>query len=209
MLKAVAQGGAAPAQSTTQARILDAAFETLRREGFARTSARAIARTGGFNQALIFYHFGGVNDLLLAALDRVSVQRMERYREVLGGASRLTELPRLGRQLYTEDVACGHAAVLAELFAASSGNALLRDEMLKRMRPWVDFTEGLIQRFVEGSLLASLIDPRAAAGALLAMYVGVDLLMNLDGDQSRVAEMFDAADRAAQTLAPLLGGFEK
>ena len=201
MLKAVAQ------IPSTRDRILDAAFETLRRDGFARTSARAIARTGAFNQALIFYHFGGVNDVLLASLDRVSVQRMERYREVLAGATNPNDLARLTRELYLEDVECGHATVLAELFAASSSHPGLRDEMLKRMRPWVDFTEALIQRFLDGSPLAALINAHDAAGALLAMYVGVDLLMNLDGDRSRVVEMFDMADRAAVTLAPLMGGY--
>ena len=46
------------------ARIVEAAIETLKTEGFAGASARAIARTGGFNQALVFYHFGSVNELL-------------------------------------------------------------------------------------------------------------------------------------------------
>ena len=86
--------------------MLDAALETVRRDGFARTSARAIARTGNFNQALIFYHFGSVNDLLLAALDGISRERMLRYQEVLPEASGLVELARLARQLYLEDRAC-------------------------------------------------------------------------------------------------------
>src|SRR5437868_5766212 len=110
MLKATAQS------SATRNRMLDAALETLRRDGFARTSARAIARTGNFNQALIFYHFGSVNDLLLAALDGISRERMLRYQEVLPEASGLVELARLARQLYLEDVDSGHSTVLAELF---------------------------------------------------------------------------------------------
>ena len=200
VLKASAQG------SPTRDLILDAAFETLRQDGFARTSARAIARTGSFNQALIFYHFGSVNDLLLAALDRISHQRMERYREVLSTAAGPVELATLGRQLYTEDVDSGHSTVLAELFAASSSNPALRDEMLKRMQPWLDFSESLIQRLLEGSPFAALIDGRAAAGAVLAMYLGVDLLIHLDGDRSRAAAMFDAGDRLAATLGAFLGG---
>lgn len=200
MLKASAQG------SATRDRIVDAAFETLRHEGFARTSARAIARRGEFNQALIFYHFGSVNDLLLAALDRLSNQRMERYREVLRTASEPMALAKLGRQLYLEDVDSGHSTVLADLFAASSGNSGLRDQMLERMQPWLEFTESLIRRLVEGSPFASLIDARAAASAVLAMYVGVDLLIHLDGDRSRATAMFDAGDRLAAALEPLLGG---
>lgn len=198
VLKATAQG------SSTRDRLLDAAFQTLRHEGFARTSARSIARTGDFNQALIFYHFGSVNDLLLAALDRVSATRMERYREALGRTSGLLQMSKLARELYLEDVECGHSTVLAELFAASSGNAALRGQMLTRMQPWLDFTEELIGRFLQGSPLAPLIDPRAAASAVLALYVGVDLLLHLDGDRSRATAMFDAGDRLAATFGPLL-----
>ncbi|MCP3987556.1 MAG: TetR family transcriptional regulator [Actinomycetia bacterium] len=42
----------------TRDRIIDAALDTVRVEGLVGTSVRAIARTGGFNQALVFYHFG-------------------------------------------------------------------------------------------------------------------------------------------------------
>ncbi|MGA7912503.1 MAG: TetR/AcrR family transcriptional regulator [Candidatus Dormiibacterota bacterium] len=198
VLKASAQG------SATRDRILDAAFETLRHEGFAGTSARVIARTGNFNQALIFYHFGGVNDLLLATLDRISGERMRRYQAVLSSASGLVALAELVRQLYLEDIDSGHSTVLAELFAACIGDPNLRDQMLRRMQPWLEFTEDLIRRFLQDSPFAALIDPRSAAGAVLAMYVGVDLLLHLDGDRTRATAMFDAGDRLAATLGPLM-----
>lgn len=52
---------------STKGRIMDAAIETLKSEGITGTSARAIAHRGDFNQALIFYHFGSVNNLLIQA----------------------------------------------------------------------------------------------------------------------------------------------
>src|ERR1019366_7188605 len=56
-------------------RIVDAALSTLTSTGYANTSVRAIATTGGFSPALVFYHFGSVDALLLAVLDRVSGDR--------------------------------------------------------------------------------------------------------------------------------------
>jgi AcrR family transcriptional regulator len=200
VLKASAQG------SATRERILDAAFETLRREGFAQSSARAIARRGGFNQALIFYHFGTLLDLLLAAMDRVGAERMERYREVLGEVKDPVEFARRTRRLYVEDVDSGLSTVVAELFAASSGQPELRRRMLDRMRPWVEFTEELIDRFLEGTPFTGLVDPHAAAGAAMAMYLGLDLLIHLDGDRTRADELFNSGDRLAATVAPLFGG---
>ena len=54
-------------------------METLKAKGFAGASAREIAKIGDFNQALIFYHFGSVQKLLLAGLDLVSERRMRAY----------------------------------------------------------------------------------------------------------------------------------
>ena len=201
MLKATAQG------ADIRNRILDAAFQTVRTEGVARASARTIARHGGFNQALIFYHFGSVSDLLLAALDRSASFRMARYQEVLAGTP-AAKFAALARRLYVEDVEAGHSTVLAELFAASSGNLALRAEMLKRLRPWLDLAENLIKRFLAGSPFENLVDARAAAGAVLAMYVGIDLLNHLDGDRSRATDLFDSGERLAGAFAPILRGMK-
>ena len=200
MLKATAQGIA------TRERILDAAFDTLRQDGFANTSARAVARRGGFNQALIFYHYRNLTGLLLAAMDRVGEQRRLRYEEVLGASGNAVEFAARARLLYAEDVDSGHSSVVAELFTASSGNPELRAQMLARMKPWLEFTERLLERFLAGSPFASLVDVRAAAGAVLSLYLGMDLLIHLDGDRSRATAMFDAGERLAAAVEPLFGG---
>src|ERR1700716_370836 len=111
MLKPPAQNDHSPA--TTKERIVAAALETLKEEGFAGTSARAIARRGGFNQALIFYHFGSLNDLLLAALDGVAEERRRRYEEVLGALRSPLEVAARARELYAEDIDSGHSTVVA------------------------------------------------------------------------------------------------
>ena len=62
--------------------------------GFAGATARAISAQAGCNQGLVFYHFGSVVNLLLAALDEVSAQRRERLR---GGPGRGRAAQRAGR----------------------------------------------------------------------------------------------------------------
>ena len=76
----------------TRKRIVDAALKTLKQEGFAGATSRAIARAGGFNQALIFYHFGSLDGLLLAALDQTSEERLRRYRAAVEEAQTPEEL---------------------------------------------------------------------------------------------------------------------
>ena len=60
----------------TRRQIAMATLEALRSEGFAGATSRAIARIGGFNQALIFYHYGTLENALLAALDLTSEERI-------------------------------------------------------------------------------------------------------------------------------------
>ena len=142
----------------------------------------------------------------MAALDKVAEERRRRYEEVLGPLQTPLQVAAQARQLYGEDIDSGHSTVVAELFAASSGDPDLRERMVARMKPWLEFTEQLIERLTAGSAFAQLVDARAAAGGLLALYIGMDLLIHLDGDSSRATAMFDAGDRLAATLAPLFGG---
>ena len=71
--------------SATRARLVEAALQSLQEEGFAGTTARSIAARAGVNQALVFYHFGGVDGLLLAALDASATERLGRYETAAGG----------------------------------------------------------------------------------------------------------------------------
>ena len=76
--------------------IVDAAVATVRAEGFAGATSRAIARRGGFNQALIFYYFGSLDAHLVEALARTSELRLERYREALADVTTVEQLLQVG-----------------------------------------------------------------------------------------------------------------
>ncbi|MEO7818883.1 MAG: TetR family transcriptional regulator [Actinomycetota bacterium] len=190
---------------TTKQKIVEAALQTLKDEGFAGTSARAIARRGDFNQALIFYHFGTLNDLLLAALDATSAARMQRYETELMEAGTLEDKLKVATDLYREDLASGHITVVSEMIAGSLSRPDLGPEIVARLEPWVEFAERMIAGALAGSFLESLIDPKALAGAVVAMYLGVDLLSHLDGDRSRAEELFAMVERIAPMAMMLRG----
>src|SRR6476469_8006284 len=103
----------------TRDQILEATLETVREQGFAGATSRAIARRGGFNQALVFYYFGSLDGLLLAALDLTSERRLQRYREAAAGARSLEQLVGVASALYREDRESGHMTVVSQLVAGS------------------------------------------------------------------------------------------
>ena len=107
----------------TKTRIIEATIATIKEEGMAGTSARAIARRGDFNQALIFYHFGNIDEVLFEAIKETSRRRIERYREQLEGVTSLPELAAIAADLHNEDMAEGSLTVLTQLMAGAAGNA--------------------------------------------------------------------------------------
>ena len=187
----------------TRARIVQAAIETLRSEGYAGASARAIAATGGFNQALIFYHFGSVRDVLIAALDRTSEERMAAYRVAAAEATDLVELTRVAGRIYREDLASGHVKVMVELIAGASSDPELAPAIVDRVEPWIEFAREQVARFAETSPLGSMAPPQDVAYAVVALFLGLELLSHLEGDTARTERLFQLADGLAATLTAL------
>jgi AcrR family transcriptional regulator len=189
--------------ATTRARIVEAAVETLKREGYAGTSARAIAATGGFNQALIFYHFGSVRDLLIAALDRTSDERMATYRSAAAEATDLVELTHVAGRIFREDLASGHVKVMVELIAGASTDPELAPAIVERVEPWIEFAREEAERIGATSPLGSMAPPEDVAYAIVALFLGLEMLSHLEGDTSRAERLFQLADRLAAIVASL------
>jgi AcrR family transcriptional regulator len=181
-----------------------AAIETLKREGYAGTSARAVAATGGFAQGVVFYHFGAMTDLLLSALQETSRQRLEHYEAAVGGVESLPELVAVAGTVFRDDLEAGHVRVLSELIAAASTLPELGPEIGRCVAPWIDFTEAAITRVLAASPLAEAVPARDAAFAIVALYLGMELLTQLNGDAAPAESLFASAERLARALGPFL-----
>ncbi|HET7482344.1 MAG TPA: TetR/AcrR family transcriptional regulator [Actinomycetota bacterium] len=199
MLKADAQSTGR--STATRDRIVAAAVETLKSEGFAGASARAIARRGGFNQALVFYYFGSVRDLLIAALDATSEARMQSYRDALEGISDIGSAARSARALFRDDLASGHITVLSELVAGSIHDPELASALMDRVTPWLRVAEDAIERSIGDGPLGGLLPKRELAFAVLAFYLGVDLLTAVAGDRGSIDSLFDSLEGLASGVA--------
>ena len=174
----------------TKDRIVEAAIATLKAHGYAGASARTIAAEGGFNQALIFYHFGSVRNALLAALDRTSAERMEAYRTAAAEAADMPALVAVATRIYHEDLASGHIKILAELIAGASSDPALGPEIVARIAPWIGFAREEIERVLEGTPLANLLPADDLAYAIVAQFLGLELLTHLDGSTERAERLF-------------------
>lgn len=196
-----ATSGARQERSTeTRAALVAGAIEALREVGFAGASAREIAGRADCNQALVFYHFGSVNELLLAALDDVSARRLAAYADIVAKATTLTYLIDSARAIFSEDLDSGHVAVLVEMITGAQSTPGLGEQVATRLAPWRDFAESAVRKALIGSPVELLLPAKELAHAVVAGFLGLELLASLDGDRAAALTLFDRARLIAGLL---------
>jgi AcrR family transcriptional regulator len=189
--------------SVTRQQLVDAAIESLKTDGYAGASARTIAQRAGLNQGLIFYHFGSVANLLLAALDAVSAQRFELYTAQVSAASTPSQLVEAAEGIFRNDLDAGYIAVLVEMIAGASSTPGLSSEVATRIEPWREFARSTIESALGDSPLRAILGPTEIAHAVVALYLGLEMLSNLDGNPEPAIALFAHAKRLATLLEAL------
>jgi AcrR family transcriptional regulator len=193
-------------EGSTRERLMDAAVETLREEGITGTTARAIARKAEANQALIFYHFGSVANLLLQAFLRTSSEQVTRYRAAASEVSSLHDLVAIARRLHDEDLKSGAVTAVTQLMATANEPELNR-QILDRFNDWISIVEEALRRATADGPLGAVVPVREAAYAISAMFLGIEIITRLDPSRSEAPALFDTMANAAtmiESLAPLL-----
>jgi AcrR family transcriptional regulator len=192
-------------RSSTRQHIMDAAVETLREEGIVGTTARAIAQRGGFAQALIFYYFGSIPQLLMDAFSRTSDEQIAKYRAAAEEVSSLHDLVAIARRLHDEDLESGNVTTVTQLMAAAT-DPELGGQILDRVERWIAIVEDALDRAAPSAgPLSAIVPPRSAAYAISAMFLGIELLTRLDPERSEADALFDMMANVAglvEQIAP-------
>lgn len=173
--------------SDTKQRLLDGALAALRLHGVTGVSARTIAAAAGVNQALVFYHYGSVDDLLGTACERATQQRVAAYADRFAAVMSLRELLSVGRELHESELAAGNVSVLAQMLAAAQTGERLAGPTATALRMWSDEIESVLRRLLADSPVAEVADLPGLAKAVAAAFVGLELYEGVDHDGGRQA----------------------
>jgi AcrR family transcriptional regulator len=179
----------------TRAKLIDGSLTALRTHGIAGVSARTIAAAAGVNQALVFYHFGTVGQLLAQACRSATEARVAAYRHRFSAVTSLRELLDLGRTLHSEERAAGNVTVLAQLLAGAQSDPHLAEPVAAALALWTEEIEQVIARLLVHSPIAELADPAGLARAVSAAFIGLELFEGVDEHGSALA--FTALERLA------------
>lgn len=177
----------------TRAALLAGAVEALRFDGIAGLSARRLADRAGVNQALIFYHFGSVADLVDVACRRSAEAAVQTYRDRLARATSFPDLLRIGRELHAAERAAGNVALMAQLLAGAQQDPVLASTARACLALWTAEIEPAVRRVVAGTAIAGAVDPAGLARAISAGFLGLELYEGVDADGA--AAGLDALER--------------
>jgi AcrR family transcriptional regulator len=195
---------AVPTAVDTRTRILDAALAALRADGIAGVSARSIARHGGFNQALIFYHFGSVEGLLVAVARSESERRSALYAEALREVTSLSELVAVARRLHDEEFQAGTVAALTQMLAGAVGSEDLSRGIREALDPWTSLVGETIARLLGDTPYAELLPAADLTAAVAALFIGIELLAGIDPEAAGDS-LFGTMEAVAAVVDGLLG----
>ncbi|GAA1711474.1 TetR/AcrR family transcriptional regulator [Fodinicola feengrottensis] len=173
--------------SDTKQRLLDGAMAALREHGIAGVSARTIAAAAGVNQALVFYHYGSVDELLAAASVAAARARVDDYSDRFAAAGSMRELLDIGRVMFTDERKLGNVSVLAQLLAGAQSDPKLVEPVAAALRMWTVEIESVVRRQIAGSPLAEVADVAGLANAVSAAFIGLELLGGVDDAAARGA----------------------
>jgi AcrR family transcriptional regulator len=177
---------------------MDGALQAIRTQGIAGVSARTVAAAAGVNQALVFYHFGTLDDLLAAACQTATAARVQHYRDRFAAVGSVRELLELGRALHETERERGDVAILAQLLAGAQMDPRLAGPVRAALHLWTTEIEAVLRRLLADSPLADVTDLVGLSRAVSAAFIGLELYEGVDPDGANAA--MDAMDSIAVLL---------
>jgi AcrR family transcriptional regulator len=196
-----------PSSAETRQRILDATTETLNTEGMMGTTARSIARTGGFNQALIYYHFESLEDLFFRVIEDVNRRRLNHFGPRLEEVESLAELVEVAIELQNGEPDPRDNSAVALLVAGWPPDSSIGPKVMASLRPWDEAVTKALRRIMAKSSLVELLPVDQMAHAVSALFLGLHLLSRLDPDDPGTVGVYSALSESAEVATKLLSAF--
>lgn len=159
----------------TKARLIDAARTVTCTTGVAGASGRLIAAEAAVNQALIFYHFHTVVELIEAASNHFVDRAVADYRVALSEASTVDELMTVTRMLHQQQNNSGNVAFMTQILAAAGQDPAIGRAAAYAITVWTAQTRAALSQTSADTVLEHLIDLDELAELITASLIGIEL----------------------------------
>lgn len=128
--------------SKQRERLVEAAAELLREEGYSALSARRVTGRAGLKSQLLYYYFETMDALVLAVLRRITERRQERFERALASPDPLREIWKLNSD--------PSAAILSAEFTSLAGHReAIRAEIVRGAREFRAQQVAVVSRLLQ------------------------------------------------------------
>lgn len=165
----------------TRRRLIDATMRLIRQQGVAKVTARSVAAEAGVNQALVFYHFGTVTQLIAHSCLTVTAERVDAVAHDFAEVQSFADLVRLATVVHAREREAGHVAVLAQVLSAAHADPALADAARQALDLWLRPVRETLYRLVPGSVVDEMFDVDDLAEMVSAGFVGAELMEPVRG----------------------------
>lgn len=160
---------------------IKAAYETIREEGLANATVRAVARRAGFTTGALVHYFGDKGELIRLAMEYSSEQvreHMNASHQIYSGRTALREV--LLEALPLDKRRSANWRLWLAMWYHSEANQEMRAEQKRRYREWTNRLEQPLRESVESGELPKQFDVASETRALIAFVdgLGVQHLMS-------------------------------
>lgn len=179
---------------STRAQLLAAAAAVLSEQGYAAASMRAVADRAETPLSLVHYHFGSKRGLLLAVLDDLTEQLLERQQSMFSDDRPFAEQWRTACDYLREDIGSGYVRILWELWAAGLADPELAERWQRTQRGWRELIVERIERWRTEAAIELPMPPRALAALIGNLFEGAEteILAGISEDESPHLEALEA-----------------
>lgn len=154
--------------------ILAAAVSEVTRRGFAQTRVADVARALEVSPALVFYHFGTKQDLLVAALDHAVERDLERLAGAVARGGTAAQRLRRILNLYAPQGTAPGWTLWVDAWAEALRNPELRTHCRRLDRRWSEAIRSTIVAGVEAGEF-HCADPASVARRITALLDGLSV----------------------------------
>jgi len=164
-----------PKPGSTKEAILGAARTVLQQQGGGGLSTRTVAEAAGVNLSLIHYHFRSREGLLLAVLDEMNAELLNRQRRLYGRSDlSLSAKWRRAVEFYRADLKSGYVRVLLELAAQGYANPQIAQRVRAAIGGWRDLLADTAAEALPRFGITA-IEPRELATIVVSAWYGMEL----------------------------------
>ncbi|MET8649911.1 TetR/AcrR family transcriptional regulator [Nocardia aurea] len=175
--------------SKTRAALIEAATQLMADEGYAAVTTRKVAAKAQVNQALVYYHFGTMDELFLAVFRRgaeANLARLQRAAEAENPVRALWEITSEPRQ----------GTLNIEFIALANHREVIRTELASYTRKFRKLQEAVFARVLDTKTRGdSEVEPTPAALSVLmaglSRILAMDDLLGIDDGHAEVLALLD------------------